>query len=96
MTRKSHISGAALLAIVLTACAVSPTGRRQLALVSEDSAIAASDEAYAMQIGELRKEGKIVPESSRVARRESCSVGIAAARLPFVTKVTSSRQPRKG
>jgi len=69
MTRKSHISGAALLAIVLTACAVSPTGRRQLALVSEDSAIAASDEAYAMQIGELRQEGKIVPESSRVARR---------------------------
>ena len=69
MTRKSHISAAALLAIVLAACAVSPTGRRQLALVSEDSAIAASDEAYAMQIGELRKEGKIVPESSRVAKR---------------------------
>ena len=69
MTRKSHILGAALLAIALTACAVSPTGRRQLALVSEDSAIAASDEAYAMQIGELRKEGKIVPDSSRVAQR---------------------------
>ena len=69
MTGKSHILGAALLAIALTACAVSPTGRRQLALVSEDSAIAASDEAYAMQIGELRKEGKIVPESSRVTQR---------------------------
>jgi predicted Zn-dependent protease len=69
MTSKSHILGLALLAISLTACAVSPTGRRQLALVSEDTAIAASDEAYAMQIGELRKEGKIVPESSRVAKR---------------------------
>jgi len=69
MTRKSRILGLALLAITLAACAVSPTGRRQLALVSEDSAIAASDEAYAMQIGELRKEGKIVPESSRVTRR---------------------------
>lgn len=69
MTRKSHILGAALLAIALTACAVSPTGRRQLALVSEDSAIAASEEAYAMQIGELRKEGKIVLDSSRVAQR---------------------------
>ena len=53
----------------LAACAVSPTGRRQLALVSEDSAIVASEEAYAMQIGELRKAGKIVSESSRVARR---------------------------
>jgi len=69
MTRKSRILGLALLAITLAACAVSPTGRRQLALVSEDSAIAASDEAYGMQIGELRKEGKIVPESSRVTRR---------------------------
>ena len=69
MIRKSHILGLALLATTLVACAVSPTGRRQLALVSEDSAIAASDEAYAMQIGELRKEGKIVPESSRVTKR---------------------------
>jgi predicted Zn-dependent protease len=69
MIRKSHILGLALLATTLAACAVSPTGRRQLALVSEDSAIAASDEAYAMQIGELRKEGKIVPESSRVTKR---------------------------
>jgi predicted Zn-dependent protease len=60
---------AALLAVTLAACATSPTGRRQLALVSEESAIVASEEAYAMQIGELRKQGKIVSESSRVARR---------------------------
>jgi predicted Zn-dependent protease len=59
----------AVLAATAAACATSPTGRRQLALVSEDSAIAASEEAYAMQIGELRKEGKIVSESSRVAQR---------------------------
>ncbi len=58
-----------LLACTVAACAVSPTGRRQLSLVSEGSAIAASEEAYAMQIGELRREGKIVAESSRSARR---------------------------
>ena len=75
MTRKTHIFGPGLLAITLAACAVSPTGRRQLALVSEDSAIVASDEAYAMQIGELRKEGKIVPESSSVARRVDAITG---------------------
>ena len=69
MIMKIRVSVLALLVGVLAACAVSPTGRRQLALVSEDSAIAASDEAYAMQIGELRKEGKIVPDSSRVAQR---------------------------
>jgi predicted Zn-dependent protease len=59
----------ALLATTAAACATSPTGRRQLALVSEESAIVASEEAYAMQIGELRKEGKLVSESSRVGRR---------------------------
>ena len=64
-----------LLAAILAACAVSPTGRRQLALVSEDSAIVASEEAYAMQIGELRKEGKIVSESSRVAQRVDAITG---------------------
>jgi predicted Zn-dependent protease len=58
-----------LLVAVVTACTVSPTGRRQLALVSEDSAIVASEEAYAMQIGELRQAGKIVRDSSSVARR---------------------------
>jgi predicted Zn-dependent protease len=58
-----------LLALTVAACAVSPTGRRQLSLVSEESAIAASEEAYAMQIGELRQAGKIVAETSRAARR---------------------------
>jgi len=58
----------ALLAAALAGCAVSPTGRRQLALVSEDSAIAASREAYVAQIGALRSEGKIVT-SSPITRR---------------------------
>jgi len=69
MNGNTLLSMAALLAVTLAACATSPTGRRQLALVSEESAIVASEEAYAMQIGELRKQGKIVSESSRVARR---------------------------
>jgi predicted Zn-dependent protease len=58
-----------LLTLTVAACAVSPTGRRQLSLVSESSAIAASEEAYAMQIGELRQAGKLVAETSRAARR---------------------------
>ncbi|HET7607240.1 MAG TPA: M48 family metallopeptidase [Gammaproteobacteria bacterium] len=69
MSTTIRLSMAALLAVAAAACATSPTGRRQLALVSEESAIVASAEAYSMLIGELRKEGKIVPESSRVARR---------------------------
>ena len=69
MNRNIRFSMVALLAASAAACATSPTGRRQLALVSEESAIVASEEAYAMQIGELRREGKIVSESSRVSRR---------------------------
>jgi predicted Zn-dependent protease len=61
--------GPAVLGLAITACAVSPTGRRQLLLVSEDSAIVASQEAYAAQMRELRSEGKLEPESSRVSRR---------------------------
>lgn len=69
MSTKISLTTSALLAITLAACAVSPTGRRQLALVSEDSAIVASEEAYAMQIGELREAGKVLPEASSIARR---------------------------
>jgi predicted Zn-dependent protease len=75
MFRKIRFCGPALLAAAVAACAVSPTGRRQLALVSEDSAIVASDEAYAMQIGELREAGKVLPESSSAARRVDAITG---------------------
>jgi predicted Zn-dependent protease len=75
MITKIRLSSAALLAATLAACAVSPTGRRQLALVSEDDAIVASEEAYAMQIGELREAGKIESESSRAARRVDAITG---------------------
>ena len=75
MRTKTRFSVPALLAVTLAACAVSPTGRRQLALVSEDSAIVASEEAYAMQIGELREAGKILPESSSAARRVEAITG---------------------
>lgn len=35
-----------LFLILIVGCATSPTGRRQLMIVSEDSAIAASKQAY--------------------------------------------------
>jgi predicted Zn-dependent protease len=52
----------------LAACATSPTGRRQLALVSENDAISASKEAYVATMSELRKEGKLETDS-RVTQR---------------------------
>jgi len=46
-------------AVLISACATSPTGRRQLMLVSEDSAIAASKQAYVEMLKPYAQKGKI-------------------------------------
>lgn len=48
-----------LLTIVVTACATSPTGRRQLMIVSEQHAINASAQAYVQTIAPLERQGKV-------------------------------------
>jgi len=57
-----------LLSIVLAACATSPTGRRQLMLVSEDSAIASSAQAYVQEVGKLKQEGKLSSDAALIRR----------------------------
>jgi predicted Zn-dependent protease len=57
-----------LAAALFSACAVSPTGRRQLSLVSEESAIAASREAYLTQMNELGAAGKLVTDPAVTTR----------------------------
>ena len=79
----------AALLVTLSACVVSPTGRRQLALVSEDSAIVASKEAYVTQIGELRKAGKVLPESSSAARRVDAITGRIVAQAVKMRPATA-------
>jgi predicted Zn-dependent protease len=48
-----------LCAVLLMACATSPTGRHQLMLVSEDEAISASKEAYVEMLKPYAQKGKI-------------------------------------
>ena len=48
-----------LICLVIAACATSPTGRRQLMLVSEDQAIDASQDAYIKMLKPLDKKGKL-------------------------------------
>lgn len=48
-----------VMAALLVACVTSPTGRRQLMLVSEETAIEASAQAYQETLAPLEKEGKI-------------------------------------
>ena len=54
----------ATLLLVIAACATSPTGRRQLMLVSEESSIASSKEAYVATVSELNEEGKIEEDAA--------------------------------
>ncbi len=49
---------------LITACATSPTGRKQLMLVSEDSAIVASKEAYLNEINKLEQAGKLSTDTA--------------------------------
>jgi len=48
-----------LVSVLIAACATSPTGRRQLMIVSEDSAIAASKQAYTEMLKPYAEKGKI-------------------------------------
>jgi predicted Zn-dependent protease len=78
-----------LVVALLSACAVSPTGRRQLSLVSEESAIAASREAYLTQMNELGTAGKLVTDSAvtgRVNRITSRLVAQAVMLRPETAK----------
>jgi predicted Zn-dependent protease len=64
--RKSLIVG--LVALLVAACATSPTGRGQLMLVSEDTAIKSSRQAYAQEMGKYQKEGKLVSDPRLLGR----------------------------
>ncbi len=57
-----------LVTLIIAACATSPTGRRQLMLVSEQQAISASKEAYLAQLSELNSQGKISKDSRMISR----------------------------
>ncbi|MBF0218936.1 MAG: M48 family metallopeptidase [Gammaproteobacteria bacterium] len=68
MFAKKYLIPTLLLTAVITACATSPTGRRQLMLVSPETAVSASKEAYVKTIAPLADEGKIDSDSELVKR----------------------------
>jgi predicted Zn-dependent protease len=79
MLRKfASVAIAALAAAAIVACATSPTGRRQLMLVSEDQAISASKQAYVQSMGQLKSEGKLVTDPKLLARIERITERLVA------------------
>jgi predicted Zn-dependent protease len=59
---------ATALVLLAAACATSPTGRKQLMLVSEETAISSSRQAYAQEMGRYQKEGKLVTDPRTLER----------------------------
>ena len=59
MQSKARIALLVAVAALVAACATSPTGRRQLMLVSEQQAISASRQAYVQEIGKAKQQGKL-------------------------------------
>ena len=47
---------------LLTACTTSPTGRRQLMLISPDAAIVQSKQAYLSTVSDLDKQNKLLDD----------------------------------
>lgn len=76
--RSKNLGLAGLLALALHACAVSPTGRRQFLLVSEETAIAASKESYLAQMNELGTAGKLVNDPAITGRIERITSRLVA------------------
>jgi len=73
-----QIAVVTLTAIVAVACATSPTGRRQLMLVSESQAISASRQAYVQDMSKLKAEGKLVTDPKLLARVERITERLVA------------------
>ncbi len=70
MTTFRRVVCLAVLAVALGSCATSPTGRRQLMLVSEEQAISQSALAYTKMIEPLAQQGKINNDPALRARVE--------------------------
>mgnify|MGYP001822761771 CR=1 FL=1 len=58
------------LSAVLAACATSPTGRKQLMLVSEEQAISSSKQAYVATVQDLNSKGQLSRDRATIARVE--------------------------
>jgi predicted Zn-dependent protease len=80
---------AVLLFVLLSACATSLTGRRQLMLVSEQQAISASRQQYLQTMGKLSSEGKLVTDP-KILQRVDTITGRLISQAIIMRPATSS------
>lgn len=60
-----------ILSLIMVACVTSPTGRKQLMLVSPESAIVQSKKAYLSTMSDLEEQQKLVKDPALVKRVQS-------------------------
>jgi predicted Zn-dependent protease len=70
-------------ALLLASCATNVAGRRQLMLVSEQSAIAQSRQAYVQTMGKLSSEGKLVTDPKIVKRIDTITSRLVAQAIKY-------------
>ena len=81
---KNSLIASLAMVLALVACQTNPiTGRKQLMLVSEDSAITASKEAYVQMLQPLEKAGKINNDPAETARIERITGLLVAQAIKF-------------
>ena len=78
-----------IMIATLVACATTPTGRRQLSLVSEERAIKASKEAYLTQMSDLSQQGKLVTDPKLVARIDEITGRLVAQAIEIRPETAS-------
>ena len=74
----TRFATALVFAGLVAACATSPTGRKQLMIVSENQAIVASRQAYVQEMGKYKREGKLVTDPKVLNRVKVITERLAA------------------
>jgi predicted Zn-dependent protease len=80
--RKACI-GIASAALLLAACATNVAGRKQLMLVSEQTAISQSKQAYTQTMSKLSSEGKLVTDPKLVKRVDTITGRLIAQAIQY-------------
>jgi hypothetical protein len=78
-----QVSLPVLAAVLVAACATSPTGRKQLMLVSESQAINASRQAYVQEMGKLADDSAGRQRQGTAAVPEHAPERRAASAAPW-------------
>lgn len=83
---KRNVTCTLLAIILMTACTTSPTGRKQLMLISPNAAIVESKKAYASTVNQLSNDNKLVTDPRRLKRLQNITGKLVANAVTLYPK----------